>query len=133
MEYCFQCSEYPCSKYEHIDEYDSFITGRNQRSDLKRAQLIGMEAYNEEQTEKARILNILLTQYNDGRKKTMFCVAVNLLELQELQEVLGHIADRPDLETLALREKSAIAAGLLQAAAEKHNIDLKLRRKTKNR
>ena len=24
--------------------------------------------------------------YNDGRKKTLFCVAVNLLDLQELQE-----------------------------------------------
>ena len=26
VEYCFQCGEYPCEKYEHIDDFDSFIT-----------------------------------------------------------------------------------------------------------
>ena len=43
-----------------------------------------MEVYNTEQMEKARILDVLISNYNDGRKKTLFCVAVNLLELQEL-------------------------------------------------
>lgn len=81
MEYCFQCSEYPCDKYEHIDDFDSFITHRNQKADLKKAQQIG-KAYNAEQIEKARILDGLLSGYNDGRKKALFCIAVNLLELQ---------------------------------------------------
>ena len=88
-----------------------------------------MEAYNAEQAEKARILDIFLAGYNGGRKKTLFCVAVNLLELQELQEVLRQIENRSDLETLTLKEKSAFAAGLLQAAAAKNNIELKLRKK----
>ena len=85
IEYCFQCGEYPCPKYDHIEDYDVFITGRNQKRDMKKAQQIGVEAYNAEQAEKACILDILLAHYNDGRKKTLFCVAVNLLELQELQ------------------------------------------------
>lgn len=25
VEYCFQCSGYPCEKYNHIDDFDSFI------------------------------------------------------------------------------------------------------------
>jgi len=33
------------------------------------------------------------------------------------------------LETLTLKEKSTFAAWLLKAAAEKNNIDLKLRKK----
>ena len=70
VEYCFQCGEYPCSKYEHIDDYDSFVTHGNQKADMKKAHQIGMEAYNAEQEEKARILDILLAGYNDGRKKT---------------------------------------------------------------
>jgi len=85
-----------------------------------------MEAYNAEQAEKARILDIFLAGYNDGRKKTLFCVAVNLLELQE---VLRQIENKSDLETLTLKEKSTFAAGLLQAAAAKNNIELKLRKK----
>ncbi len=129
VEYCFQCGEYPCSKYEHIDDYDSFITHGNQKADMKKAHQIGMEAYNAEQEEKACILDILLAGYNDGRKKTLFCVAVNLLDLQDLQAVLRQIEDRADLEMLTLKEKSAFAAWLLKAAAAKNNIELKLRKK----
>ena len=36
-----------------------------------------------EQMEKARQLETLLDNYNDGLKKTLFCQAVNLLSLQE--------------------------------------------------
>lgn len=129
VEYCFQCGEYPCSKYEHIDDFDSFMTHRSRRSDMERVRQFGIEAYNVEQVEKIRILDILLSGFNDGRKKTLFCTAVTLLELQELREVLRQIENRSDLETLTLKEKSAFAAGLLQAAAAKNSIELKLRKK----
>lgn len=129
VEYCFQCSEYPCEKYDHIDDYDSFITHRQRKVDLDKAQQSGIEAYNAEQMEKAEILDFLLSNYNDGRKKTLFCVAVNLLELQELQKVLEKIECNPDMETLTIKEKSAFVESLLRAAASKKNIDLKLRKK----
>lgn len=82
-----------------------------------------------EQTEKIKILDILLSGYNDGRKKTLFCVAVNLLDLQELKEALREIEGKPDMETLTLKEKSAFAAELLQEIASRRKVDLKLRRK----
>ena len=90
---------------------------------------MGIEAYNTEQIEKARILDVLLSGYNDGRKKTLFCLAVNLLELQELQAVLREVAFRSDMETLTLKEKSAFVASLLQDAASHREIDLKLHKK----
>lgn len=37
VEYCFRCREYPCEKYEHIDEFDSFITHSNRKADLKKS------------------------------------------------------------------------------------------------
>lgn len=30
IEYCFQCTSFPCDKYAHIDDFDSFITHHNQ-------------------------------------------------------------------------------------------------------
>ena len=128
VEYCFQCNEYPCEKFEKIDKFDSFISHRNQKSDLEKVRQIGIEAYNAEQAEKAEILGILLAGYNDGRKKTLFCAAVNLLQIHELREVLGKIENKSDLETLTLKEKSTFVAGLLQASAAMKNIDLKLRK-----
>ena len=129
VEYCFQCSEYPCEKYDHIDDFDSFITHRNRKSDMEKAKQLGIDAYNAEQAEKAKILEIFLSNYNDGRKKTLFYIAVNLLELQELQAVLWEIEHNSDIEMLTLKEKSAYIARLLKDVAATKNIDLKLRKK----
>ena len=63
------------------------------------------------------------------QNQLFFCVAVNLLELQELQTVLREIDPKPDMETMTLKEKSAFVAGLLQNAAATKNIALKLRKK----
>ena len=69
---------------------------------------------------------MLLSGYNAGRKKTLFCIAVNILDLQKLRAVLREIEGRPDLEMLTLKEKSAFVAGLLQDTASNRGIDLKL-------
>ena len=52
IEYCYECEQYPCEKYQHMDEYDIFITSRRRTADLERAQSIGIEQYNLEQQEK---------------------------------------------------------------------------------
>lgn len=129
VEYCFQCREYPCKKYEDIDDFDSFITHQHRKIDLEKARQVGIEAYNMEQKEKAKILDVLLASYNDGRKKTRFCIAVNLLEVQELHAILIQIQNSPVLERLPLKEKSALVAGLLEETAAKKGIELKLRKK----
>lgn len=130
IEYCFQCSAYPCEKYGHIDDFDSFITHQHRKADLEKAQLIGIKAYNAEQTEKKMILDKLLADYNDGRKKTFYCITVNLLELEELREVFQQIESSPDIEMLSLKERSSYVAGLFQKIAFRKNISLKLRKKT---
>lgn len=126
IEYCFQCPEFPCQKYKHITDYDSFITHQNQIADIEKAQRIGMDAYNSEQIEKRQILDLLLSNYNDGRRKTLFCVAVNLLNLDELKEVIQQIQS---YEALNQKEKAAYAAECLQHIADKRGIVLKLRKK----
>lgn len=129
VEYCYECRQYPCEKYEHIDEYDSFITHRRRRADLERAQRIGIEQYNLEQQEKIRILSYLLSHYNDGRKKNFFCVAVNLLALSELQEAVDQIESNEELSLLPFKERCSYAAAVIQKIADRKEINLKLIRK----
>ena len=69
----------------------------------------------------------LLAEYNDGRKKALFCTAVNLLPLDDLREILQTLAESTALA--ALPEKSAHAAALLRQAAAARDIELRLRRK----
>ena len=128
IEYCYECEKYPCEQYQNIDNFDSFITHRNQKSDLEKAQKIGIEKYNLEQKEKIKILDYLLSAYNDGRRKNFFCAAVNLLELSELQEAVTQI-NNLKLSSFSIKEKSLYAVNTLQKIADKRGIYLKLIKK----
>lgn len=129
FEYCYECGNYPCEQYQNIDEYDSFITHRRQKSDLEKAQRIGIEEYNLEQQEKSRILSYLLSNYNDGRRKNFFCVAVNLLELSELQETMKQLQFNDELSSLSVKERCLYAVETFQKIANSKNIELKLIKK----
>lgn len=127
--YCSACSEYPCSEYVHDAEYDSFITYQNRRRDLEKVQTIGQEAYKQEQLEKIDILRNLLDNYNDGRKKSFYCLSVNLLELEQLRAVMQALAQLP---TMPKAEAAKYAEQLLREIAAKQGIVLRLRRAEKN-
>ncbi len=129
IEYCFQCKQYPCETYQFIDQYDSFITHRRQKSDLEKAREIGIDTYNFEQKEKMRILDYLLSNFNDGRKKTFFCVAVNLLELSELQEALNQIKSNESLFVMTEKERCSYVADVFRKIADRRNVELKLHKK----
>lgn len=131
VEYCYECYEFPCGKYEGADENDSFITHQNQLRDIQKAKTTGIEAYTQEQIEKERILNILLENYNAGRQKTLFCVAVNLLDIHDIRKVMSQLASKMNNEKLSLKDKAAYAAAQFQAVAEEQGVSLKLRKKTK--
>ena len=127
--YCFRCGEFPCGNYEGIDEYDSFISHQNRMADLERARTGGLERYHAEQAERRDILAFLLEHCNDGRRKTRFCLAANLLSLPALREArdaAGAMAELP------LKERGGRVSALLQEAAEREGVLLRLRKKPKN-
>ena len=115
LEYCFQCDEFPCKKYEKADEADSFITHKNQFRDMEKAKR-DIETYKAELNEKIKILQELLQNYDDGRRKSFFCTAINLLELDDVKAVMECVTDT----------KSAVAA--FNEMAEVRGVSLKLRK-----
>ncbi|MFV0399476.1 MAG: DUF3795 domain-containing protein [Oscillospiraceae bacterium] len=127
VEYCFQCVEYPCKKYDHAEDYDSFITHRHMTKDFEKARERGVDAYRRELDEKVGILEILLSDYNDGRKKNLYCIAVNLLELEDVRAVMEQLKEQG--VALTGKERAALAARLFQEAADRQGIILKLNQK----
>lgn len=81
------------------------------------------------QQEKREILDHLLAHFNDGRKKTLYCTAVNLLELSDLQEAEEQLRARKELMDLPVKERAKAAAELLQKIGDRRGIVLKLVRK----
>lgn len=130
IEYCSQCGEFPCERYRYPNEYDSFITCQNQRDNLEEVMRIGAEAYREEQVKKAELLSFFLEYCNDGRHKTFFCVAVNLLELDVLLEAKNQVKTMGEA---SVKEKAKALEKWLQTDANPRNLTLKLRKKRKRK
>ena len=125
VQYCYQCEEYPCSRYDGIDRYDSLISHRNQKKDLAKAERIGIDAYLEEQRAKKKILSRLLSNYDDGHRDVFYCLAVNMLEVPDLEKVLEEAEKGADKMPPA--ERADYVTSLLKTCAEAGNIPLKLR------
>lgn len=129
FEYCFECFDFPCKKYDNITQYDSFIVHRHQMLDLGKAQTMGIEAYNAEQLEKIKILDHLLENYNAGRQKTLFHLAVNLFTLKDLQMVMKKLCTNSATQSLTIKDKAAYAVHQFQVLADKRGTLLKLIKK----
>ena len=128
FEFCNDCDEFPCNKYDSWGDYDSFITHRNYVADMEKAKRIGIEVYIDEQNEKISILTELLSNFNDGRRKSFFCLAVNLLDLQDIKTVLTRLDTEIQSET-HIKQKAATATQLFNKIAEQRGITLKPQRK----
>ncbi|MCI8422440.1 MAG: DUF3795 domain-containing protein [Lawsonibacter sp.] len=126
LEYCFQCGQYPCEKYENFDQYDSFLTHQGRARHVERARQLGVAQYRQELKEKASLLQTLLTEFYTGRKKTFYCVAVDLLELEDIRAVADQFLSVRDQKE---RERKAVA--FLEELAVQRGTTLKLRKKPK--
>lgn len=127
VEYCFLCKNFPCKKYDGVDTSDSFISHKNQFRDIEKAKEIGLEAYKAELNAKVLLLQELLDSYDDGRRKSFYCNAVNLFELSDINLLMAQI--RSETQDLgAVKEKAKVAVGLIQSHADETGISLKLRK-----
>lgn len=133
VQFCWACPEYPCSRYEGFDDGDSFVPHRNRRQDIALARELGLDAYLAQLGKKRAILDELLTHYNDGRRKTLFHTAVYLLPLEDLRSAMAALASRPELAGQPIKERAIAAVELLQQAADRQEISLKLNKKPKKR
>jgi len=93
-----------------------------------------METYEAELNEKVGLLETLLNNYDDGRRKSFYCSATNLLELQDIKSVMnqldrlaGEIEQGAPLN-LESKIKAAAAVRLFEEMAALREITLKLRK-----
>ena len=131
VQFCWECPEYPCPHYEDFDDGDSFVPHRNRQQDIVQAQELGLDTYLAQLEEKRTILDKLLAHYNDGRRKTLFNTAVYLLPLEDLRCVMALLDSRPEEDDQPIKERALAAVGLLQEAANRQGISLKLNKKPK--
>lgn len=126
IDYCLECPEYPCARYDGIDKRDSLISHRNQLKDMEKAKRIGIDAYHGEQRAKAKLLHKLLENYDDGQRDVFYCLAVNMLEVGDIETAI----DRAEASAafVAASGKAALAEYELRRIADEKGVPLELRR-----
>lgn len=90
---------------------------------MEKAKAIGIDNYKKEQIAKKNILEEMLEKYDNGHSDVFFCLAVNLLELNDLKELMDAIEDINDE-----CDKNNLLKKELHSLAHKNNIVLELRR-----
>jgi hypothetical protein len=127
VEYCFECSLFPCERYAFSKTADSFITYKNIEQNMAEAKR-DLQGYLKELKRKQAMLEDLITNYNDGKSKGFYCLAVNLLPLTALDGVIQAIHASSDLRNMSAKEKAKVVVRLFKEKADEMGIELKLRK-----
>lgn len=89
----------------------------------------GPEEYGKEIQARASILHAMLDRYNDGRHKTLFCLAADLLALDSLCSAFHCAEHEPRLQKADKRGKASFITNLLLEAAARQGVELKLHKR----
>jgi hypothetical protein len=127
VEFCFNCDEYPCKRYLKPNEKDSFITYKDREKNIKSASK-DLKKYLDELQMKKNILSELLKNYNDGRMKNYYCIAVNLLPIMELEKIIHKIREIGKDGNIEEKEKAKMVRDIFTELANKLKIEIKLRK-----
>lgn len=90
FEVCAECSAFPCSKFKSIEEYEqlkessSYPSYKKVIPNLIFIKEYGIERFIEQQNVRIKLLETMITNFDDGRSKSYFCKAASLLELTTL-------------------------------------------------
>ncbi len=130
-ETCAECSEFPCYRFEGWDDSDSFVSHLNSIANLRAIKERGIEGVAEQQRKRIALLETMLQEFDEGRSKSYCCLATALLPLDELETALS-AAQREVAETGIppddKKSRAKVLHGLIDSAAERLGITLKLRK-----
>jgi hypothetical protein len=139
LEVCSQCNEFPCKKFESWRDRDnipsSYPPDRAAHSNHKFIKEYGLEEFLKQQAMRMRTLEKMLREFNDGRAKSFYCIAANLLPIGDLQASIDSAQQRIGAEKVELhnvKTKSMILRRFLTDFALKKGIELELRKKVKS-
>jgi hypothetical protein len=128
LEVCAECAEYPCGRFDSERKgFDSFVTHRKLFENLDFIKINGIEDFVDRQNVRMEILANFLTDYDDGRSKSFFCLSCTLLPTDKLQESLDYIKNQDG--SLTIKEKNKMLVENLRSIADSLQIDLKLNSK----
>ena len=132
LETCAQCVDWArCEKVAKLLDSakycDSFISYRPLAANFTFIQKNGIEEFVRLETEKERFLKKLIDNYDDGRSKSFYCIACQLIPLDKLRKVVENVELKMTEDTTS-KEKTKLTRAAINNVANNLQIDLKLRK-----
>jgi hypothetical protein len=129
FEVCSFCSEFPCKRFDSEKSgCDSFVTHQRIMPNLNFIKENGIDKFLEQQKIRMDILTDLLTNFDEGRSKSFFCLSCALLPLDKLL-ALYSVLKADATESVDIKAKNKQARTLFTAAAYSLSISLRLNKK----
>jgi len=106
---------------------DSFITYKNVLLNIEKVKA-DLNIYMASLKTKYEYLKILLERYDDGRSKSLYCLAVELLPTEQIEQILRNAKNEVDRENIEHKEKAKRVVGMINELAKDLKIELVLRK-----
>lgn len=131
IEFCWQCTESDlCEKWKKhraaSTQHDSFQCYQTLEGDISFIRKNGIEEFERQQKKREALLKEMLTNFNDGRSKSYYCIAATMLALEELQDALEKAKQQSN--SLPLKQKAKVMHSILEQIAKVKGYILKLRK-----
>ena len=127
VEYCFECSEYPCQKYKEPSKVDSFISYKEVLNNFDAAQK-DLSNYLKDLNKRYVYLSDLIKNYNDGKMKELYCIALNNLPLDEIEQIMKQIKANNEILKMDRKERARSVGGIIKERAQALKIEISLRK-----
>lgn len=131
IEFCWDCEDNKtCEKWKKHREFgkqhDTFICYQKLEDNISFIQKHGAGEFEQVQKIRENLLKEMLQEFNEGRSKSYYCIAVTVFEIDELKKALTKAKE--DSTELEIKAKSKILHSILDEIAEGKNYCLKLRK-----
>ncbi|MCJ7764211.1 MAG: DUF3795 domain-containing protein, partial [Dehalococcoidales bacterium] len=120
VEFCWDCRiNESCDIWRRHREtgkkYDSFKSYQKLEDDIKFIKTQGVKAYDEQQRVRESLLLKLLNEFNEGRSRSYYCIAVTIMDADELIDSLTEATIKSG--SLDVKDKTKVMHSLLDTIA----------------
>jgi hypothetical protein len=131
IEFCGFCDESTsCARWGKFREmgkkHDSIVCYQKLEDNIAFIRKNGIEEFEKQQETREKLVWSMLSEFNDGRSKTFYCIAATILEIGELENVLEEAREKS--MGFDIKAKSEVMHSLLNKIEENRNYSLKLRK-----
>jgi hypothetical protein len=132
IEFCWKCKENEsCEKWkkhrEYGKKYDTPMCYQKLEDNITFIQHKGLSEFQKQQKTREKLLKKMLSEFNEGRSKSYYCIASTVLNIDELKEAIEEAKNRSK-DILDIKKKSKLMHSILDEIAEKNKYILKIRK-----